>query len=79
MPIILRSSSGLGQGDGQGVVNLLLVSRRVSIMLILTLGFLYFQMTGDSDALAPIGIISFAGVAQFLPPSSPASTGATLR
>lgn len=67
MPIILRSSSGLGQGDGQGVVNLLLVSRRVSIMLILTLGFLYFQMTGDSDALAPIGLISFAGVAQFLP------------
>jgi len=67
MPIILRSSSNLGQRDGQGVTNLLLVSRRISIALILTLGFLYFSLTGDSDALAPIGLISFAGVAQFLP------------
>lgn len=67
MPIILRSASNIGQGDGQGVTNLLLISRRISIMLILTLGFLYFSLTGDSDALAPIGLISFAGVAQFLP------------
>jgi Na+/proline symporter/nitrogen-specific signal transduction histidine kinase len=65
MPIILRSSN-VGQGDGQGVRRLLLLSRRISIALILTLGFLYFSMTGD-DALAPIGLISFAGVAQFLP------------
>ncbi|MBB4050452.1 hypothetical protein GGR20_000070 [Devosia subaequoris] len=65
MPIILRSSN-VGQGDGQGVRRLLLLSRRVSIGVILTLGFLYFSLTGD-DALAPIGLISFAGVAQFLP------------
>jgi Na+/proline symporter/nitrogen-specific signal transduction histidine kinase len=67
MPIVLRSSSGIGQGDGRGVTRLLLISRRISIALILTLGFLYFSLTGDSDALAPIGLISFAGVAQFLP------------
>ncbi len=67
MPIILRSSSGMGQGDGRGVRRLLLNSRRISIALILSLGFLYFSLTGDSDALAPIGLISFAGVAQFLP------------
>lgn len=67
MPIILRSTTGLGQGDGQGVRRMLLLSRRFSIALILTLGFLYFSLTGDSDALAPIGLISFAGVAQFLP------------
>jgi len=67
MPIILRSATGLGQGDGRGVTNLLLMSRRLSIALILSLGFAYFHMTGDSDALAPIGLISFAGVAQFLP------------
>ena len=30
-------------------------------------GSSYFWLTGDFDALAPIGLISFAGVAQFLP------------
>ena len=46
---------------------LLLNSRRFSIVLILSLGFFYFYLTRDSDALAPIGLISFSGVAQFLP------------
>ena len=27
----------------------------------------YFFLTRDSDALAPIGLISFAGIAQFVP------------
>ncbi|MBD8064749.1 sodium:solute symporter [Devosia sp. PTR5] len=67
MPIILRSS-GPGTRNGQGLTRLLLMSRRLSIMLILSLGFLYFRLTGETDALAPIGLISFAGVAQFLPP-----------
>ncbi|WDR02064.1 histidine kinase dimerization/phospho-acceptor domain-containing protein [Devosia algicola] len=67
MPIVLRTTSGLGATDGQGVSRLLLNSRRLSIGLILFLGFFYFYLTRDSDALAPIGLISFAGVAQFLP------------
>ena len=67
MPIVLRTSSGVGQRDGRGVTRMLLMSRRISIALILILGFFYFSLTGDSDALAPIGLISFAGVAQFLP------------
>jgi len=68
MPIALRwSRGGLGEGDDQGVSRLLLNSRRFSIGIILSLGFFYFYFTRDSDALAPIGLISFAGVAQFLP------------
>ena len=67
MPIMLRITQGRGVGDGQGVSRLLLNSRRFSIGLILFLGFFYFYLTRDSDALAPIGLISFAGVAQFLP------------
>ncbi|WDR06895.1 ATP-binding protein [Devosia rhodophyticola] len=67
MPIVLRTTTGLGETDGQGVSRLLLNSRRLSIGLILFLGFFYFYLTRDSDALAPIGLISFAGVAQFLP------------
>ncbi|HEY0920818.1 histidine kinase dimerization/phospho-acceptor domain-containing protein, partial [Devosia sp.] len=67
MPIVLRFTQGEGLDDERGVSRTLLASRRFSIVLILSLGFLYFYLTGDSDALAPIGLISFAGVAQFLP------------
>lgn len=67
MPIVLRFTQGQGVGDGSGVSRLLLASRRFSIALILSLGFSYFYLTRDSDALAPIGLISFCGVAQFLP------------
>lgn len=67
MPLVLRWSSAVGEDDGQGVTRLLLNSRRFSIAVILFLGFFYFYLTGNSDALAPIGLISFAGVAQFLP------------
>lgn len=67
MPIVLRFTQGQGVGDGRGVSRLLLNSRRFSIALILSLGFGYFYLTRDSNALAPIGLISFCGVAQFLP------------
>ena len=67
MPFMLRITQGEGVGDGRGVSQLLLASRRFSIGLILSLGFLYFYLTRESDALAPIGLISFAGVAQLLP------------
>jgi len=67
MPIALRTSETLGAAGGRGVTRLLLTSRRVSIAIILFLGFVYFWLTGKSDALAAIGLISFAGVAQFLP------------
>ena len=46
---------------------LTLNSRRISIILILSLGYLYFRATGGSSALAAIGLIAFLGVAQVLP------------
>ena len=67
MPIALRSSESFGNAGTGGVTRLLLNSRRASIGFILFLGFLYFWLSGNSDALAAIGLISFAGVAQFLP------------
>ena len=67
MPIVLRTAGGRNGEDGRSVTRLLLNSRRLSIGIILSLGFFYFYLTRDSDALAPIGLISFAGVAQFLP------------
>ena len=67
VPIMLRLSSDDGSSDGQGVRRVILNARRLSIVLILFLGFSYFYLTRASDALAPIGLISFTGVAQFLP------------
>lgn len=52
------------QGDLGG---LLLAIRRVTIIAILLLGYLYFQLIGQSSSLVSIGLISFAAVAQFAP------------
>lgn len=66
MPLALRLISD-GQPTSGDLRNLLLTSRRVSIAVVVGLGFLYFQFSGGSSALAAIGLIAFAGVAQFLP------------
>ncbi len=66
MPVAVRLLAGSHAVSGD-VRNLLLVSRRVSIAVILGLGYLYFRASGGSDALAAIGLIAFVGVAQFLP------------
>ena len=66
MPVALRLIPASKEVSGD-VRSLLLTSRRISIGLILALGFLYFYVSGGSDALAAIGLIAFVGVAQFLP------------
>ena len=66
MPVALQLLS-VGRNVRGDVRWLLLTSRRVSIAAILGLGFLYFRLSGGSDALAAIGLIAFVGVAQFLP------------
>ncbi|MCP5152625.1 MAG: sodium:solute symporter [Ectothiorhodospiraceae bacterium] len=66
MPVALNFLSSGREVSGD-VRKLVLTSRRVSIGLVLGLGFLYFRLSGGSDALAAIGLIAFVGVAQFLP------------
>ncbi|MEM7643079.1 MAG: ATP-binding protein [Pseudomonadota bacterium] len=51
-------------GDVRDVV---LRARRVSILLVMLMGYLYFRATGGSAALASIGLIAFVGLAQVLP------------
>lgn len=51
-------------GDVRQVV---LTARRISIAVILALGYAYYRVSGGGAALAAIGLISFVGVAQFLP------------
>lgn len=66
MPLALRSI--LPAASAQNVRGFILKARRASIVFIVFLGFLYFRLSGStSNALAAIGLISFCGVAQFLP------------
>jgi Na+/proline symporter/signal transduction histidine kinase len=67
VPLALRRTSPGDEKGEHDIARLLLRSRRISIALMLLLGFLYFWLTQGSDALAPIGLISFGGVAQFFP------------
>jgi Na+/proline symporter/signal transduction histidine kinase len=66
MPIWLSARRGGASMSGD-VRNLVLMSRRLSIGGVLLLGYLYFRFSGGGAALAAIGLISFAGVAQVLP------------
>ena len=67
MPIWLWMSGGSAMVSGD-VRSVALLARRVSIAGIVFLGYLYFRLSGGGAALAAIGLISFVGVAQFLPP-----------
>jgi Na+/proline symporter/nitrogen-specific signal transduction histidine kinase len=50
-----------------GLGGLVLAIRRVTIVLVLLLGFVYFRAAGEATALVSIGLLSFAAVAQFAP------------
>jgi Na+/proline symporter/nitrogen-specific signal transduction histidine kinase len=66
MPVLIRLPIPAlsGQSDLRG---LLLTIRRVSIALVLMLGYAFFHTIGEFYALVSIGLISFAAVAQFAP------------
>lgn len=66
LPVALRLRWVSESASGE-IRRFLLTSRRVSICVLLLLGFLYFRVSGAGEALASIGLIAFAGVAQFLP------------
>ncbi|MGI3168462.1 ATP-binding protein [Pseudooceanicola sp. C21-150M6] len=67
MPIWLSSQvqGAIVSGDVRHIV---MLSRRFAIVGMLALGYLYYRVSGGGAALAAIGLISFSGVAQFLPP-----------
>ncbi|MFG1343260.1 ATP-binding protein [Xanthobacter autotrophicus DSM 431] len=66
MPSLLRLKA-FGARTGGDLTGLLLNIRRVAILGVLLLGYLYFQVAGEAYALVSIGLISFAAVAQFAP------------
>jgi len=66
MPIWLWFTGGSAVVSGD-VRTVALLARRLSIVFVLFLGYIYFRLSGGGEALAAIGLISFAGMAQFLP------------
>ena len=65
VPLLLRRGDALaGRRDLGGLI---LGVRRLTIVLVLLLGFVYFRVAGEALALVSIGLISFAAVAQFAP------------
>ncbi|EAR50210.1 Na+/solute symporter [Oceanicola granulosus HTCC2516] len=59
-----RSDGAMVSGDVRRVV---VMARRLSILGVLALGYLYFRLSGGGAALAAIGLISFTGLVQVLP------------
>jgi Na+/proline symporter/signal transduction histidine kinase len=66
VPVALRLP-WVAQGASGDVRRLLLRSRRISICLILLLGYLHLTMNARFNPIASIGLTAFAGVAQLLP------------
>lgn len=66
MPIWLKMTGGGASVSGD-VRHVVILSRRLSILAVVMLGYLYYRLSGGGAALAAIGLVSFTGVAQILP------------
>ncbi len=62
--LALKGPGATVSGD---VRNVVILSRRLSIAVILALGYAYYRITGGTEALSSIGLVSFTGVAQVMP------------
>ncbi|PWG63561.1 sensor histidine kinase [Sediminicurvatus halobius] len=67
MPALLRSGLLPSRGDAD-LRRLVLRVRRLAIVAVVLLGYVYYALVGESYALVSIGLIAFAAVAQFAPP-----------
>jgi len=66
VPLLLRTAH-FRPDAGHDLTRVLLGIRRLAILSVLVLGYVYFHLAGEAYALVSIGLISFAAVAQFAP------------
>ncbi|QDY68522.1 ATP-binding protein [Qingshengfaniella alkalisoli] len=66
IPVWLRTRK-VGATMSGDVREVVLMSRRLSIAGVLALGYWYYRYSGGGEALAAMGLVSFAGVVQLLP------------
>ena len=64
LPLLLRRARVVARS---GLGKLVLRIRRVTILVVLLLGFGFFRLSGESLGLVDMGLVSFAAVAQFAP------------
>ncbi len=62
MPVILKFYSGARNLSG-----LLINLKRIAIIVVILLGYLYYRLLGETAALVNIGLISFLAATQFAP------------
>ena len=67
MPVLLRLRF-LRLTERADLSRLILMIRRLGILMLLLLGYLFFRRIGEYLSLVSIGLISFCAVAQFAPP-----------
>jgi Na+/proline symporter/signal transduction histidine kinase/CheY-like chemotaxis protein len=66
MPVLLRFRS-LEAAGKQDLGRILLLCRRFGIIIIIVLAYFYYRYAGSNAALASIGLLSFAAIAQLAP------------
>ncbi|MEM7214955.1 MAG: PAS-domain containing protein [Pseudomonadota bacterium] len=67
LPLILRSRATFGRADPVDMEGKILNIRRTAIFAVLGLGYVYYTAADNSAALASIGLVSFAAIAQLAP------------
>ncbi len=67
LPLILRSRARLGQPEPDNMERRILNIRRTAIFSVLSLAYLYYLVADNTAALASIGLVSFAAIAQLAP------------
>ena len=67
LPLIIRRLAVRHPAEQRDLTMIILNTRRLTIVGILALAFVYYRMASNNIHLASIGLISFAAIAQFMP------------
>lgn len=67
LPLILRMRATLGKAPVENMERHILNIRRTAIFVVLGLAYAYYAAADNSTALASIGLVSFAAIAQLAP------------
>ena len=67
LPLLLRVRALFGHSEPDNMEDRILNVRRTSILFILLFAYAYYKVADNSAALASIGLVSFAAIAQLAP------------
>lgn len=67
LPLLIKYFMQQERKKKRDLTQIILITRRLTIIIILALSFAYYRATSNNVHLASIGFISFAAIAQFAP------------